>query len=745
MTRPRRWQRPCDYFLPLCAGPERSVAATKSYLMAAFAFLQLVAHWKRDAKLLRMVTATPQALDDAMGCDWSDALARLNQVGGLYVIARGLGNGAALEMALKCKETCRLHAEAFSAAEVIHGPLALVGPDFPVIALTQHDPTEDANRAVIARMVGLGATVLSTDMTVKDVIALPTVPDLPAEIAPLAQTLSFYLAIHKVARARGLDPDVPPNLKKVTETVWMRQMLTGARIFTGDAMLDDHALVLDGDRILDLVPARDAPNLQAGTILAPGFIDTQVNGGGGVLFNQTPTAGAIRTIAAAHRRFGTTSLLPTLITDAFETMPRAVAAAKEAGTGIHLEGPFISLERRGVHEARFVRSPTPEDLDFLCGLPAELPHVLVSVAPETVEPAAIARLVKADVVVAGAHSAASYEQTRDALARGMTGFTHLFNAMPPLANRAPGIAGAALDDDASWCGLIVDGVHVHPAMLKLALPRGKLFLVTDSMPPLGTDATSFELYGHAIHRRDGKLVTDDGTLAGADLDMAQAVRNTVSMLGSGSKKRCAWRRSIRHNSWGCTTAAELPRAYARIWSFSTRRCTCMKPGLAARPRSLQRHPWAKSITMRFRSNGPETAAPHQRISRLRSRPSHCCCGQPRHSRLRRSKLSRRRRALESGRAAAGFDQRLSQTLVSASVRRCRRRGRRLSRRRSRDDGRRQRHGRPLHQRDPAPACDDRSRIRCQARDGTASRRQPQMLRRQLAELPVAHEPVIEVA
>jgi N-acetylglucosamine-6-phosphate deacetylase len=301
-------------------------------------------------------------------------------------------------------------------------------------------------------------------------------------------------------------------------------------------MLDDHALVLDGDRILDLVPARDAPNLPAGTMLAPGFIDTQVNGGGGVLFNATPTAAAIRAMIAAHRKFGTTTLLPTLITDTEAKMQEALQAAREADTGIHFEGPFISLERRGVHEARYVCRPAINDIEFLCSLPSLLPHVLISLAPEIVEPEDVARLAAAGVVVAGAHSAASYEQTLDALTRGMTGFTHLFNAMPPMVNRAPGIAAAALSDPASWCGIIVDGVHVHPAMLKLALaakPRGKLFLVTDSMPPLGTDATSFELHGRMIHRRDGRLVTDDGTLAGADLDMAQAVRNTVSMLGVG--------------------------------------------------------------------------------------------------------------------------------------------------------------------------------------------------------------------
>lgn len=209
----------CDYFLPLCAGPEKSVAATKSYLMAAFAFLQLVANWQQDPALLDVVRATPGALDAATALDWKTPMAQLATAQGLYVIGRGLGTGAALEIALKCKETSRLHAEAFSAAEVIHGPLALVGPDFPVIALTQADQTEDANRAVIQRMLSLGATVLSTDTEVAGVVPLPVLPDMPPELAPLTQVLSFYLGIHHVARARGLDPDVPANLKKVTETV----------------------------------------------------------------------------------------------------------------------------------------------------------------------------------------------------------------------------------------------------------------------------------------------------------------------------------------------------------------------------------------------------------------------------------------------------------------------------------------------------------------------------------------------
>ena len=327
----------------------------------------------------------------------------------------------------------------------------------------------------------------------------------------------------------------------------MRQLLTGARLFTGDKILDGHALLVEGGKILDLIPRDTAPQAEvvpqpAGSLIAPGFIDTQVNGGGGALLNDTPTADAVRTIVAAHRRYGTTGLLPTFITDAADKMRAAAAAVAEAARapesgvlGLHLEGPFLSQERRGVHSPAFVRPPTPSDIAYLSELPNEFPggRVLLSLAPEMVGDTEIRQLAEAGLLLAGAHSAASYARTTEAIRAGITGFTHLFNAMPPVANREPGIAGAALTSVETWCGIIVDGVHVHPAALKLALaskPRGKLMLVTDAMTPLGTDAASFELYGATIHRRDGRLVTDDGTLAGADLDMAQAVRNCVGLL-----------------------------------------------------------------------------------------------------------------------------------------------------------------------------------------------------------------------
>lgn len=329
----------------------------------------------------------------------------------------------------------------------------------------------------------------------------------------------------------------------------MRQFLAGGRVFTGEAILEGHGVLLEGDRVAAVLPEEEAPGdaarvaLPEHSLLAPGFLDTQVNGGGGVLFNDTPTVEGALAIAKAHRRFGTTALLPTFITDSADGMRRASDAAAEAATipgsgvvGLHLEGPFLNRERRGVHKAAFVRAPTDADVDFLCALPARFPQgrVLLSLAPEMVADTDIARLAAAGVVVAGAHSAATFERTGQAIAAGLSGFTHLFNAMPPIQNREPGIALAAMTNPGTACGIIADGIHVHPALLRAALaakPEDKLFLVTDAMPPTGTDVASFTLYGETIHRHDGRLVTDAGVLAGADIDMAQAVRNAIRLLG----------------------------------------------------------------------------------------------------------------------------------------------------------------------------------------------------------------------
>jgi N-acetylglucosamine-6-phosphate deacetylase len=317
--------------------------------------------------------------------------------------------------------------------------------------------------------------------------------------------------------------------------------VAAARVFTGEAMLTDHAVLIEAGRILDVVPANGvaAQRLSDALILAPGFIDAQVNGGGGVLFNDTPDLLTMRRIASAHRRFGTTALLPTLITDSAARMGQAidaVAAAlrtREPGIiGLHLEGPFINPARRGVHRAEFIRAPTPDDVAWLC---ATAPRpLLLTLAPEMVPHDMIRRLAGAGITVSIGHSEASYELARDAIDAGARGFTHLFNAMPPLLGRAPGPVGAALDDARSWAGLIVDGHHVHPTNLRIALraigPQ-RAMLVTDAMASIGTEIDSFMLQGERITVADGRLATADGTLAGAHLDMASAVRNAVAMLG----------------------------------------------------------------------------------------------------------------------------------------------------------------------------------------------------------------------
>jgi N-acetylglucosamine-6-phosphate deacetylase len=325
--------------------------------------------------------------------------------------------------------------------------------------------------------------------------------------------------------------------------------LTGARLFTGEAMLDGFSLIIEGERIADLVPDDQIPagaelvRCPQGSTLAPGFIDAQANGAGGVLFNDEPTEGAVLAIAEALRRSGGTGLLPTLITDDGAKMAQAaeavIAASRIPGSGIlgiHFEGPFISPNRPGVHNPQYIRPLDEEDIAFLTGLPERMPQgrVLLTIAPEEVEDRVIARLAEAGIVISAGHTVASFERTRDAVGHGLRGFTHLFNAMPPINSRQPAVTTAALTGRETWCGIIVDGVHVHPAVLKMALSAkgaDRFFLVTDAMPPVGTDATSFELYGQRILRRDGRLVTEDGTLAGADIDMASAVSNCVHMLG----------------------------------------------------------------------------------------------------------------------------------------------------------------------------------------------------------------------
>lgn len=325
----------------------------------------------------------------------------------------------------------------------------------------------------------------------------------------------------------------------------MPTALVGARVLAGDGFRDGCAVLVEDGRIAALLRdddprVRDADvRVLPGGSLLPGFIDVQVNGGGGVLFNNAPSADTVRRIGSAHRRFGTTGFLPTLISDDLEAMRAAIAAVREAidagvpgVLGIHLEGPYLAAGRKGTHDAAKFRVPDAAEIALAASLGNGC--TLLTLAPERVPPDTIRALVAAGVIVAAGHSDASYEQARAGLAAGITGFTHLYNAMSPLQGREPGMVGAALEDRHAWCGIIVDGVHVHPASLRVALaakPRGKVLLVTDAMPPVGADDPGYVLYGETITARDGVVRNAAGALAGSALDMATAVRNTVRMLG----------------------------------------------------------------------------------------------------------------------------------------------------------------------------------------------------------------------
>ncbi len=323
--------------------------------------------------------------------------------------------------------------------------------------------------------------------------------------------------------------------------------ITGARIFDSATWHDDAALLVEFGYVAGIVPASDIPanaervDLDGGMIV-PGFIDLQVNGGGGILFNNDTSLEAIRTICAAHAQFGTTALLPTLITDTAEVNEKAIAAglAAEAARvpgflGLHLEGPHLALSRKGTHDPDLIRPMDESDLARLKRAAQTLPNLICTVAAETATPQQIAALSGAGAVVSIGHSDAGYATAMAAFAAGATMSTHLFNAMSQMGNREPGVVGATLDSPTAFAGLIADGIHVHPASIGAALRAkrgpGKIFLVTDAMSQTGTDIQTLTLNGRTITRADGALRLADGTLAGADLDMIDAVNFMVDTIG----------------------------------------------------------------------------------------------------------------------------------------------------------------------------------------------------------------------
>lgn len=324
--------------------------------------------------------------------------------------------------------------------------------------------------------------------------------------------------------------------------------ITGASIFDGADTHKHSALVFrDGEIVgifkADQIPANCEIQRLGGGLIAPGYVDLQVNGGGGVLFNDDPSIDGIRTICQAHSKHGTTALLPTLITDAAEVMDRAIQAGVEAEQeripgflGLHLEGPHLSVEKKGAHDARFIRPMDEESLEKILAAKQQLRYLMITVAPEAVSLAQISTLAAAGIVVSLGHSGTTFVEARAAAEAGATCVTHLFNAMSPLSHREPGMVGAALRAGSLHAGLIADGYHVDPAAISIALAAkngpGRIFLVTDAMSTIGTDIESFDLNGRTIWRRNGRLELEDGTLAGADLDMNSAVAFMNNVVGT---------------------------------------------------------------------------------------------------------------------------------------------------------------------------------------------------------------------
>lgn len=325
------------------------------------------------------------------------------------------------------------------------------------------------------------------------------------------------------------------------------QILTHCAIFDGEAIHHNKALVIDGQNIHGVYAENKLPEGSKandcsvidcqGQLITAGFIDTQVNGASNTLFNDSPTVESIRIIASYHRRYGTTGLLPTLISPSRALIGKALLATTSAAKnttsgclGIHIEGPFLNKEKRGVHPEEQILNFTSHDLALLSQLPNQ---TLVTIAPEALTPEQITTLTKAGVIISLGHSNANFETTITALNSGASGFTHLFNAMSPLTSREPNMVGAALADENSWCGIIVDGYHVHPCSLKIAIkskPQGKVFLVTDAIHAVGSDKHELNLLGQTIINSKGKVCTPEGTLAGSGLTMIEAVKNTISML-----------------------------------------------------------------------------------------------------------------------------------------------------------------------------------------------------------------------
>jgi N-acetylglucosamine-6-phosphate deacetylase len=314
--------------------------------------------------------------------------------------------------------------------------------------------------------------------------------------------------------------------------------LRANRLFDGKQYHHDIVMTIQNGVISSLQKDSAHCDVFLDGLVAPGFVDLQVNGGGSVLFNSNPTLHSLQKIVSTHSMFGTTAMLPTIITDDIQVMRMAadaISAAIKQKTlgiiGIHFEGPHISIAKKGAHSEEFIRPISKAEWTVFER--QDIGQILVTLAPELVPIEDIQRLVSLGIIVSIGHSNATYDCANNAINAGARGFTHLFNAMSPISAREAGVTGCALLNDNAQCGLIVDGHHVSVASCKLAIkakPKGGIFLVTDAMPPVGTQLHEFDFFDRKVTCNNGKLTSSTGELAGSNLNMATAVKNSISLL-----------------------------------------------------------------------------------------------------------------------------------------------------------------------------------------------------------------------
>lgn len=353
--------------------------------------------------------------------------------------------------------------------------------------------------------------------------------------------------------------------------------ITGPRLFDGETWRENHALLVQGGRIAGLAPIGSLPEgadirHSSAAAIAPGFIDLQVNGGGGVLLNDDPCAETIQTICAAHAKFGTTALLPTLITDTPAVTEQAIASAITCEDkqvpgflGLHLEGPHLSQARKGAHDGALVRPMEREDLERLLSAKQRLNNLMTTIAPESVTPDQVAELSQAGIIVSLGHTDTSCRDVAPYVQAGASLTTHLFNAMSGFNHRDPGLVGATLHTGALSAGLIADGYHVDPVAIDVALRAkagpGRIFLVSDAMSTIGTNLKTFELNGRTIFRKDGRLTLEDGTLAGADIDLGASVRFLIDTVGVSADEALRMASLYPANAIGLRTKGRLINGY----------------------------------------------------------------------------------------------------------------------------------------------------------------------------------------